>query len=87
MTEKFTIAQYKFDSSVEGLISQNHRNYLSWPLVYFLNDTEKKDAYVGETTDVLKRLKAHANSNNKKDLTTVNLILSEYFNKSATLDI
>lgn len=87
MKEKFSIAHYKFDSYLEKEILENHREYLSWPLVYFLNDQQTRHAYVGETTDVLKRMKAHAKTANKKDLTAVNLILSEYFNKSATLDL
>ncbi|MFM7021346.1 MAG: DNA/RNA helicase domain-containing protein [Flavobacteriales bacterium] len=87
MKDKFIISHYKFDSELEKEIIQNHREYLSWPLVYFLNDENSKHAYVGETTDVIKRMKAHSKTENKKDLTSVNLILSEYFNKSATLDV
>jgi DUF2075 family protein len=87
MNGKFTISQYNFDSELEKEIIENHREYLSWPLVYFLNDQKTKDAYVGETTDVLKRMRAHSKTASKKDLTSVNLIVSEYFNKSATLDV
>ncbi|MCT4561314.1 MAG: DUF2075 domain-containing protein [Crocinitomicaceae bacterium] len=87
MKSLFTISQYGFDSDLEQSIINNHREFLSYPLVYFLNDDKTKNAYVGETTDVLKRMKAHAKTEGKKDLTSVNLILSERFNKSATLDI
>lgn len=87
MKDKFSIARYKFDNTLEKEILEHHREYLSWPLVYFLNDQQSKHAYVGETTDVLKRMKAHSKTDNKKDLTSVNLILSELFNKSATLDV
>jgi len=87
MKDKFSISQYKFDSELEKEIIENHREHLSWPLVYFLNDQQTKHAYVGETTDVIKRMKAHAKTDNKKDLTSVNLIVSDYFNKSATLDV
>lgn len=87
MKDKFTISQFKFDSSLEKGIIEKHREFLTWPLVYFLNDQQTKHAYVGETTDVVKRMKAHAKTENKKQLTSVNLIISEYFNKSATLDI
>jgi uncharacterized protein len=87
MKDKFTISHFKFDTELEKEIIENHREYLSWPLVYFLNDQKTKNAYVGETTDVIKRMKAHAKTEGKKNLTSVNLILSEYFNKSATLDV
>lgn len=87
MKDKFTISQYYFDDQLEKEINNNHREFLSWPLVYFLNDSKSKYAYVGETTDVLKRMKAHLKNDDKNKLSTVNLILSEYFNKSATLDV
>jgi predicted GIY-YIG superfamily endonuclease len=87
MKNRFSISRYNFDSNLEREIIDNHREYLSWPLVYFLNDQQTKYAYVGETTDVVKRMKAHSKAQNKKDLTAVNLITSDLFNKSATLDV
>lgn len=83
----FTIKQYSFDTDLESTILENHREFLNWPLVYFLEEEKSKEAYVGETTDVLTRLKAHSKSERKKNLSSVNLILSEMFNKSATLDV
>ncbi|GEN78034.1 DUF2075 domain-containing protein [Chryseobacterium hagamense] len=83
----FSIQQYPFDSTLESAIIENHRDFLNWPLVYFLEEEKSKEAYVGETTDVLTRLKAHSKSEKKQNLSCVNLILSEVFNKSATLDV
>ncbi|UFK98264.1 DUF2075 domain-containing protein [Kaistella faecalis] len=83
----FNIKQYSFDTDLESAILENHREFLNWPLVYFLEEEKSKEAYVGETTDVLTRLKAHSKSERKKNLSSVNLILSEMFNKSATLDV
>ena len=85
--KNFTITHYKFDNELEKKIINNHRDYLSWPLVYFLNDSYSKDAYVGETTDVINRMRTHSKTEKKKSLSAVNLILSDYFNKSATLDL
>ena len=87
MKNRFSISRYNFDANLEREIIENHRDYLSWPLVYFLDDQQTKYAYVGETTDVVKRMKAHSKTQNKKDLTAVNLITSDLFNKSATLDV
>ena len=87
MGKQFTISNYNFDSELESEINRNHRDFVSWPLVYFLNNNKNKSAYVGETTDVIKRMRAHSKSLNKKELTSVSLILSELFNKSATLDL
>jgi uncharacterized protein len=83
----FKISRYNFDSELEKNIFDNERDYLSWPIVYFLNDEDTKDAYVGETTDVISRMKTHFKSEKKNKLSLVSLILSEYFNKSATLDL
>lgn len=83
----FSIKQYSFDNTLESYLLQNHREFLNWPLVYFLEDDKTMEAYVGETTDVLARLKTHSNSERKKNLSTVHLILSDLFNKSATLDV
>ncbi|WP_313516755.1 DNA/RNA helicase domain-containing protein [Sphingobacterium sp.] len=88
----FSIHQYPSDFDLESTIVKNHRDYLNWPLVYFLEEKALKEnvlreAYVGETTDVISRLKTHSKTFKKQKLSSVNLIFSELFNKSATLDI
>lgn len=87
MSKNFSISSYEFSDDLESKLYQNHRDFLLWPIVYFLKDESTKDAYVGETTDVINRLKTHLKNPQKKKLTTVNLLLSDYFNKSATLDL
>ncbi|MCT4236527.1 DUF2075 domain-containing protein [Elizabethkingia anophelis] len=52
-----------------------------------MKNKNTKSAYVGETTDVLTRINTHLKSEEKKQLSSVNLILSDLFNKSATLDL
>ncbi|WP_185216691.1 DNA/RNA helicase domain-containing protein [Sphingobacterium mizutaii] len=88
----FSIHQYPSGFDLESTIVKNHRDYLNWPLVYFLEEKALKEnvlreAYVGETTDVISRLKTHSKTYKKQKLSSVNLIFSELFNKSATLDI
>jgi DUF2075 family protein/predicted GIY-YIG superfamily endonuclease/SOS-response transcriptional repressor LexA len=58
-----------------------------WPLVYVLSNDKSKSAYVGETTDALNRMSTHLKHKDKSKLTTLHLVSSESFNKSATLDI
>lgn len=87
MTKRFSINHYHFDSDIEKRIFENHRDYLAFPLVYFINDQKQKDAYVGETTDVVNRMKTHLKTTRKQSLTSVDLIISDLFNKSATLDV
>ncbi|ODM52184.1 DNA/RNA helicase domain-containing protein [Elizabethkingia meningoseptica] len=86
--KNFTITEeYDFDHLTETKINNNHKDYLSWPIVYFLKNKNTKSAYVGETTDVLTRINTHLKSEKKKQLSSVNFILSDLFNKSATLDL
>lgn len=89
---KFNICRYPLDQELDETLISNHRKFLNWPLVYFLEEKGEKgrrlrEAYVGETTDVLNRLKTHSKTEKKQSLNFVNLILSELFNKSATLDL
>ncbi|MBX2872352.1 MAG: DUF2075 domain-containing protein [Saprospiraceae bacterium] len=84
---RFTINEYNFDSQVVGQLANHKQAKELWPLVYILSSNKHKEAYIGETTDTFQRMKAHLGNNQKKKLTTVHLVASEFFNKSATLDI
>lgn len=88
----FSIHKYALDQELEDKLVNNHQKYLNWPLVYFLErDTGEqellREAYVGETTDLINRLKTHKKTPVKQSLNTVNLIFSDLFNKSAALDL
>ena len=85
-SEAFKIECHDFDiNSIDSL--DNHYANNLWPIVYLLNDEIVKEAYVGETTDAINRLKTHLKNNIKNKLKTFRIISSETFNKSATLDI
>ncbi|MEH6770042.1 DNA/RNA helicase domain-containing protein [Maribacter arcticus] len=81
------INHYDFENSLFENFSTNHFAKDLWPIVYILSDGETKTAYVGETTDAYSRMGSHLNHEIKSNLTSVHLITSEKFNKSATLDI
>ena len=81
------INHYDFENSLFEDFSTNHFAKDLWPLVYILSDGDTKTAYVGETTDAYSRMGAHLKHKTKSKLTSVHLITSEKFNKSATLDI
>jgi len=85
--KNFTISSFSAQDNFEVKLKTEHGSYLNWPLVYLLKDDTSKTAYVGETTDVLTRLTTHKNTPKKKALSSINIILSELFNKSATLDL
>lgn len=87
MYKNFSIFKYDFNSNTEIEITENHREFLSWPIVYFLNNEKSQEAYVGETTDVVNRLKTHVKNQQKQKNTKVHLVLSSLFNKSVALDL
>lgn len=87
MKNKYSIVEYPFDDQLELKLLAKEGDYLTWPIVYFLQNSLIKEAYVGETTDMVSRMKAHLKTPKKQNLSTVSLIRSDLFNKSATLDI
>lgn len=85
LKKKFEIISYD-NNDFEAKSSLKYSNYINWPVIYFLRNEIAREAYVGETTDVITRLTTHAKTERKKDLKSINIIFSELFNKSATLD-
>lgn len=81
------VNRYAFSENALSEVRSNTYAENRWPLVYVLSGGKKKNAYVGETTDTLTRMNAHLKNDKKNQLTTVHLISSERFNKSATLDV
>jgi DUF2075 family protein/predicted GIY-YIG superfamily endonuclease len=83
----FEIRRYDFNSNLLDDFQNIHFAKDLWPIVYILSDGNIKEAYVGETTNTYARLSNHLKNNVKNKLSSVHLITSEKFNKSATLDI
>ncbi|MHA8053829.1 GIY-YIG nuclease family protein [Aquirufa sp. OSTEICH-129A] len=83
----FEVKRYDFNSNLFNEFQNLHYAKDFWPIVYILSDGAIKEAYVGETTDTYARMTSHLKSNAKNKLSSVHLITSEKFNKSATLDI
>ena len=79
--------QYDFSKESFSRIELNPWVKNQWPLVYFIQNETKKEAYVGESTNALSRIKNHLDNPKKKVLNKISLIGSDKFNKSATLDI
>lgn len=87
LNDSFEIQRYDFDLRMFDEFQQNHYAKNLWPVVYILSDGTTKEAYVGETTDTFSRMSTHLKNEKKNKLTSVHLISSHKFNKSATLDI
>ena len=81
------IQRYPFSRDALNDLRDNAFAGGNWPLVYVLSDENHRRAYIGETTDTLTRMSTHLKHDEKQLLTAVHLITSEFFNKSATLDV
>lgn len=90
MSDKPLVEVNRYTFSKGALGEDLHGNFHAanaWPLVYILSDEARKQAYIGETADTLKRMNTHLANGDKNLLRSVHLISSDTFNKSATLDI
>lgn len=81
----FELARFPFASDeirAWGAIDPKHRN---WPVVYVLNNDA--EVYVGESVNAEGRMRQHLESDEKKHLSWVRVVLDDTFNKSACLDL
>lgn len=79
---------YPFNLESIKKIETNQWVNNQWPLVYFLKNENIRKAYIGESTNASLRLKNHLANPKKAELfQTVNIIGSDKFNKSVTLDL
>jgi DUF2075 family protein len=79
---------YKFNSEFLKDIETNQWVRNQWPLVYFLKNEKVRKAYIGESNNAALRLRNHLSNPKKSNLfQTVNIIGSDKFNKSATLEL
>ena len=79
----------RIDFKKDELITIDSKFYVveNWPIVYVLDEENRLEAYVGETTDTISRITNHINTPQKKHFQNAYLISSNKFNKSVTLDI
>lgn len=88
---QFVIGNGDFASAMTGDIEIEYDSNLvpedrlqNWPMVYILaNDTE---AYVGQTTNVTRRMLQHGSNPEKAAFTTINVIYNAEFNASVVTD-
>ena len=81
---KQRITQYSFSHDSVAVL-QRRAMAKNWPVVYILEN--KKEAYIGETTSAIRRMKDHLDNKKRDAFKKIFLIEDEKFNKSATLDI
>jgi DUF2075 family protein/Cdc6-like AAA superfamily ATPase len=79
---------YDFKKASLSQIQQNPWVKNQWPLVYLIQNSATRVAYVGESTNASSRIKNHLATPRKVNaFTQIAIIGSDKFNKSATLDI
>ncbi|HEX8516866.1 MAG TPA: DNA/RNA helicase domain-containing protein [Bacteroidia bacterium] len=81
------IAEYSFGPDTIKEIENDKFVKDLWPLIYVLSGIQKKEAYVGESTNAISRIQNHLLNPTRHSLKTLHLITCGYFNKSAALDI
>jgi DUF2075 family protein/DNA replication protein DnaC/phage repressor protein C with HTH and peptisase S24 domain len=81
------IKEFEFSREAFALISKNHWVKNQWPLIYFLHNKVEKVAYVGESVNALNRINDHLENPQRSVFKKISIIVSDKFNKSATLTI
>ncbi len=81
------INKYSFSKagSAEYVLNTNMNNL--WPVVYIIKDDTIGEAYIGESTNAINRMKNHLANEDRKKLADLLIISCDKFNKSAVLDI
>lgn len=84
---EYLTKDFIFDPSAFNQIKKELPTYYIFPSVYIIYCKSSKKAYIGETTNILNRLKQHLSNSDKNQLKNIKIIFSHYFNKSSVLDI
>lgn len=81
------INKYSFSKAGSEEFALNSYMKNSWPVVYVIKDDQKKEAYIGESTNAINRMKNHLSNIERARLKDLLIISCDKFNKSAVLDI
>lgn len=87
MSFKYLTKDFIFDYTASSKVIEEVPSYYIFPTVYIIYCKRTKKAYVGETTNIPKRIKDHLKNPEKSQLKNIKVIFSPYFNKSSVLDI
>ncbi|WJX99863.1 DUF2075 domain-containing protein [Curtobacterium sp. 458] len=81
----FEVVQWPFNEQHLRLWRDSDPRFLNWPVVYILDDGKR--VYVGETLNTASRMRQHLDSDERRSLKAVRLVLDGTFNKSVCLDL
>jgi len=82
-----TINSYQFSSKGAEEYELNQFMKNSWPVVYIIKNERINEAYIGESTNAINRMKNHLSNAERQGLNELLVISCDKFNKSAVLDI
>ena len=85
--DSLKINSYQFSNKGSEEYELNEYMKDSWPVVYIIKNDKIKEAYIGESTNALNRMKNHLSNIERKRLNELLVISCDKFNKSAVLDI
>jgi hypothetical protein len=81
----FRVERTRFSDAEIKRWSASAGRFANWPVVYTLSGDNR--VYVGESLNVVNRMKQHRDSGEKAGLRTMRVIIDETFNKSVCLDL
>jgi uncharacterized protein len=81
------IHPYQFSKKGSGEYGLNQYMANSWPVVYIIKNDKIGEAYIGESTNAITRMKNHLSNKERLRLNELLVISCDKFNKSAVLDI
>jgi len=81
----FRIERLPFSTATVRVLSGLDRRFVNWPVVYALDDDKR--IYIGESINVVQRMRQHLETPSKGDLRQLRVVLDDEFNKSAALDL
>ena len=82
---RFKIEQLVLASEEIASWAQTDNRHVNWPVVYTLADDNT--IYIGESLSASTRLRQHLDSEDKKHLDVVRVVIDDTFNKSVCLDL
>ena len=81
----FRVERFPFNALAVEKWGARDPRHVNWPVVYALDN--RAEVYVGETLSATGRMRQHLANPEKQELTRVQVVVDETFNKSACLDL
>jgi len=92
------VQRLPFDKEAVNIWASVDTRHANWPVVYVLDNKNARssqrlrkpvvsDVYIGESRNAVARMRQHLDTDSKKHLSTIRVIIDETYNKSVCLDL